>query len=383
MFDPGNYTPHYVENLRNALAGMELDVAVITSPPLFEPHARMDSAGVENYFFRSINGHRSSFYRRHPTLRRVLKALTYPAGLWRTWRALKKQSPGIFHVQWALLPVLDTVLIRKLRSKGWRIVYTAHDLAYELSGPLRRRLYRRIYLGVDAVIVHSDGMEQKLRNAGERLRQVRVIPEGISSLPLSAGLDQSGARRILQLDSTGPVLLFFGFIKPYKGLEYLLRAWARVHEQYPTARLLVAGEAMSPTRPFLRLIDSLRIQESVTLRLGYVPRSEVQYFFCAADAVVLPYTQTSSSGVVPLAYRYARPVIATCAGGVPEIVKDGETGFLVPPREEQALAGTICLAFRDRDRLALMGARGREWFESERRWDQVARQTVELYSSLV
>jgi D-inositol-3-phosphate glycosyltransferase len=147
--------------------------------------------------------------------------------------------------------------------------------------------------------------------------------------------------------------------------------------------LLIAGEAMLPVRPFHRLIGTLKIEDTVVLRVGYVPRSEAQYFFCAADAVVLPYLQISTSSIVPLAYRYARPVIATSAGGLPEIVRDGETGYLVPPGSEALLSEAICRGFRDPESLAGMGAHGREWFESQRGWDEVALQTIALYCSVV
>jgi glycosyltransferase involved in cell wall biosynthesis len=383
MFDPGNFTPHYVENLCRALAALDLQVDLVTSSPLFEQTSNIGSVAVENYFFKIAEGSGKGFFRRHPTLRRALKLLSYPAGLWRTWRALKVQSPGILHVQWALVPWLDAVLIRKLRSKGWRVVYTAHDVVSELDQPVRRWMFRRIYREVDAVIVHTPGLAGKLCNdSGDVLREVRDIPEGVSTFPLSPGVDRSNARRILGLNPTGPLLLFFGMIKRYKGLEHLLRAWPRVTQEFPHARLLIAGEAMLPMRPFHRLIGALKIEDSVVLRVGYVPQSEAQYFFCAADAVVLPYLQISTSGIVPMAYRYGRPVIATSAGGLPEIVRDGETGYLAPPSSEAPLAEAICRGFRNPESLAEMGARGRQWFETERGWDEVARQTAALYCSL-
>lgn len=384
IFDPGNFTPYYVENLCEALAGLGLQVDLITSSPLFEPANNLAGVGVENHFFKLTAGAGRFFFRRHGTLRRALKISSYPFGLWRTWLAMKSHPPGILHVQWALIPLLDALLFRKLRSKGWRVVYTAHDVDTELNRPFRRWMFRRIYRETDAVIVHTAGLARKLRDdSGDVLREVREIPEGISTFPLSSGLDRRSARRVLGLDCAGPLLLFFGMIKPYKGLEYLLRAWARVMEEFPNARLLIAGEAMSRMRPFYRLIENLKIGDSIVLRLGFVPRAETQYFFCACDAVVLPYVRISTSSIVPLAYRYARPVIATYTGGLPEIVKDGQTGFLVPPRAEEPLADAIRRGFRQPESLAGMGAHARHWFEKERGWDEIARRTADLYRSLL
>jgi glycosyltransferase involved in cell wall biosynthesis len=114
-----------------------------------------------------------------------------------------------------------------------------------VNRPFRRALFRRIYREADAVIVHSAALAQKLRDdSGDVLREVRLIPEGVSTFPLSSDLDQYSARRYLGLVSAGPLLLFFGMIKRYKGLEYLLRAWIRVTQEFPEARLLIAGEAL-------------------------------------------------------------------------------------------------------------------------------------------
>lgn len=383
MFDPGNFTPHYVENLSKGLVRLGIEVELITSSRLFEEAGQPDSIGVENYFFKITGGARRDFFRRHATLRRFVKALGYPLGLWRTWRALRVQPPGILHVQWSLVPSLDAVLLRKLRARGWHVVYTAHEVVSEIGRPFKRWLFGRIYREADAIVVHTPGLARKLRDwGGPGLGEVREIPEGISTFPLSPGVDQKRARAVLGLEPGGPVLLFFGLLKPNKGLGYLLRAWRRVVEEFPDARLLIAGEAMLPLRLIEGLIRELKIGDSVQLRPGYVPQSEVQYFFCAADAVVLPYVRITTSSVVPLAYRFACPVIATSAGALHELVRDGETGFLTPPGAEEPLAEAICRGFRDRELLERMGVRARDWFEKERAWDQVAVRTAALYRSL-
>src|SRR5260370_1609246 len=136
----------------------------------------------------------------------------------------------------------------------------------------------------DAVVVHSGAMAQVLRDhSGEVVRQIHEIPQGVCMFSFSPDVDRGRARQILGLDSDAPMLLFFGMIKPYKGLEYLLRAWPGVLAEFPRSKLLIAGEPMLPFQPFERLIDNLKIRDSVVLKLGYVPSSQAQYFSCAAD----------------------------------------------------------------------------------------------------
>jgi D-inositol-3-phosphate glycosyltransferase len=380
MLDPGNYTPHYVADLCAALASLDVQVELITSPPLFEEVERSHYFQTQELFFPSVRGARRQFLRRHARLRQALKALSYPLGLWRTWKALKDRSPGVLHVQWALIPALDAVLLRKLRGRGWRVVYTAHDLITDLARPFNGGQWRRMYRQTDAVIVHLARLAKVLRDhSGDILREIREIPQGVSTFSVSRDADRGRARQMLGLDADAPVLLFFGMIKPYKGLESLLRAWPQVLVEFPKSKLLIAGEPMLPFQPLERLIDNLNIRDSVVLKLGYVPSSQAQYLFCAADAVVLPYVEISTSGVVPVAYHYARPVIATSVGGLPELVKEGQTGFLVRPGSETALAEAICRGLRNPSVLAEMGVRGHEWFEREHSWSAVAQQTLELY----
>jgi len=383
LFDAGNFTPHYDQNLGCALAALGVEVELITAPPLFEAVEENACFPTKPQFFLSLGGPRKRLLQRYALLRQLLRAITYPAGLWRTWKSLRERPPGIFHVQWALFPELDVILLRKLRSRGWQVVYTAHDLITELArsgvgSP------RRIYRETDAVVVHTESLKRTLlHHSGDAVCEVRRIPEGPSTFPLCRDFSRAKARERLGTDAKAPHVLFFGMIKAYKGLPYLLRAWPRVLQEFPHAKLVIAGEPMDPSVSIDDLIDSQDIRHSTVTRLEYVPISEAQYLFYAADVVVLPYVHISTSGVVPLAFHYSRPVIATNVGGMPEIVEEGRTGFLVPPCRVPELADSICRGLRDPEMLAEMGRLGHERWEAEHSWPEVARQTAELYRSLL
>ncbi len=156
-------------------------------------------------------------------------------------------------------------------------------------------------------------------------------------------MDAAQAKKSLGLD--GPVILFFGFVRKYKGLKYLIQAMPEVLRSVG-ARLLIVGEFWEDKQPYLQLIEELGLAQAVTIVDRYIPNEELGLYFSAADVVVLPYVDATQSAIVSLAYAFDRPVITTAVGGLPEVVRDGETGFIVPPRDSQALAAAVVRYFK-------------------------------------
>ncbi|MGZ9005507.1 MAG: hypothetical protein ACXW20_17165, partial [Burkholderiales bacterium] len=123
IYDPGHFTPYYNAGLCAQLAAMGERCVLITSPPTFEAVAP-NGYDVSFLFFRFLQGRAGAMLRRRPRLRQILKAIDYPGGVWRTYRSLKRQQPGIFHIHFAVVPLLDALLAGALRRRGWRVVYT-------------------------------------------------------------------------------------------------------------------------------------------------------------------------------------------------------------------------------------------------------------------
>jgi glycosyltransferase involved in cell wall biosynthesis len=142
------------------------------------------------------------------------------------------------------------------------------------------------------------------------------------------------------------VLLFFGFVRRYKGLRNLIRALATVREQLP-ARLLVVGEFWEDERPYRDLVRQLGLEGAVEFHNTYVPNEEMAVYFSAADAVVLPYLEATQSGVAQIALGFEKPVIATSVGGMAETIVDGQTGLIVPPGDNAALSAAIVRYFQE------------------------------------
>ncbi len=153
------------------------------------------------------------------------------------------------------------------------------------------------------------------------------------------------ARTELHIPAAQKLLLFFGFVREYKGLRHLLRAMPDIAAHDKDIRLMVVGEFGSDKDSYLSLIEACGIRSSVTLVDGYIPDKEIEPYFAACDLVVLPYESATQSGIVQIAYSFEKPVIATDVGGLPDVVTDGRTGYLVPPKDPAALAQAVIRYF--------------------------------------
>jgi len=387
MLDPGNFTPQYTTNLCSSLAELGVYATLITSPPQFGAMPAPRGYGVVNCFYQRVSGPgwlRSALAHR-PRLRMLVKAGAYPFGLACTKRLLGFQkSPGIIHYQWAHWPILDHALVTLLRRAGWRVVATAHEFAPPPFPSLWRRQARRFYRSVDAVVVHTAGLAEQ---AGVELdiprSRLHVIAGGDLGVFQSAPLSREEARAQVGIAGSAPVLLFFGMIKPPKGLVHLLRAMPAVLQEFPDARLVIAGEPVENFDRYRQAIEDLGISRGVIARLGYVQDDQVGAYFQASDLVILPHTESVLSGVAWIAMGLGRPIVGTNVGGLSDLVEDEVNGLLVPPGSPAPLGHAIIRILRDPGQLARMGARNRERARTGLQWSQTANETLRLYRRLM
>jgi glycosyltransferase involved in cell wall biosynthesis len=196
----------------------------------------------------------------------------------------------------------------------------------------------------DAFIVQSETVRSELLSFRPDCRH-RLVPHPVYEI-FPPAVPKSAARTRLGIRDRR-VLLFFGYIRAYKGLRTLLEALPEILKRMPV-RLVVCGEFYEGRADTLDLIAGLGIGNAVTLNDRFIPNEEVGDYFCAADLVVLPYVAASQSGIVQIATHYDRPVVATSVGGLPETVRNGRTGYLVPPGDSKALAGAVLRYFREK-----------------------------------
>jgi glycosyltransferase involved in cell wall biosynthesis len=289
----------------------------------------------------------------------------------------------IVHAQWwsYILAPVYVVVLTLARLRGRVVVLTLHNVAPHETSRWRRLMNRLVLRLADHYIVHAEQNRESLVRVHKRAPgRVSVVPHGILEVP-RRGLTRAQARANLGLAENCRAVLFFGHIRPYKGLDTLLRAFQLVRGKVQGAVLLVAGVAWKDAEPPGRLIRDLGLESQVVASLRFVPEGEVETYFVACDVVALPYTHfDAQSGVGTLALSFGKPLVVTDVGGLPELV--GDPRAVVPAADPEALAGAISAVLEDTELRARLEEKSRErarLFE----WDNVGARTREVYASLM
>lgn len=302
---------------------------------------------------------------------------------------LTAQRPQIIHFQLLADPERDYYFLKILKFLGFKLVYTAHNLLPHVTTPRDKEIFRRIYHLVDRIVVHA------AKNKEEMIEQFSVDPAKISAIPHGAyqifyrakRYEKQEAREILGIARDKKVILFFGAIQRYKGLEYLVDAFREVRKGLSNGVLLVVGQVPAADTEavayYSRFFESMEKEEGVIFRKGYLNFDEVGPYFSASDLVALPYVKTYQSGILALAYGAGRPVIVTDTGGLGEAVEEGKNGFVVPPQNVERLAEAIRSVFANPARAEEMGRHAKYLSEGKYSWEEAARQTAELYRSVI
>lgn len=271
----------------------------------------------------------------------------FPWTWWRTFQRIRRLQPDLLLLQWWTpfwTPVLFTLTAWIHRRTKIPILFLCHHVIPPDGGPLDWSLARIVFRRAQGFIVLSEEDFALLRRA---LPQAYIRGTTLPGLEIFEGaqVDLLEARSQLGLPAQAPVLLFFGFVRRYKGLRYLLHALPQVRASFPDVQLLVVGEFWEDERPYHELISGLGLNECVHLVNRYVPNEETGLYFSAADVVTLPYLEASQSGVVQMAFAFGRPVITTKVGGLAETVEHNHSGLIVPPADSEALAEAIICYF--------------------------------------
>ncbi|MDO6431470.1 glycosyltransferase [Flavitalea sp. BT771] len=266
-----------------------------------------------------------------------------PLNWWLVGEELRRLRPDIIVVRYWLPfmgPALGTILRRVRRNKHTRIIALTDNIIPHERRPGDIPFTRYFLKSCDAFITMSEKVMQDLR-LFEKDKPALQVPHPLydnfgEPIPLTAAraiLREKG----LKAEENDRILLFFGFIRKYKGLDLLLEAMADERIRAAGIKLLVAGEFYEDERVYREQIERLGIRDRLLLRTDFIPDQDVKYYLCAADAVVQPYRNATQSGVTPLAYHFGKPMIVTNVGGLPALVPHERVGLVVQP-EAAALA---------------------------------------------
>ncbi|MBN1351623.1 glycosyltransferase [candidate division KSB1 bacterium] len=215
--------------------------------------------------------------------------------------------------------------------------------------PHERRFYDGLLtwwglLSVDYFIVQSKSVRQDLLKFRPKA-VFKEVPHPVYEI-FKNSYSQPDAKLKLGIDAAEKVILFFGYIRAYKGLNLLIEAFPLMMQKMKM-RLIVAGEFYEGREQTLDQIEKLKLGKSLILKDDYIPNEEVGIYFSAADVVVLPYISATQSGIIQIAYNYNKPVITTRVGGLHEVVRNGITGFVIPPQQPQAIAQAVIRFFEE------------------------------------
>ncbi|MCK4412007.1 MAG: glycosyltransferase [Candidatus Eisenbacteria sp.] len=263
-----------------------------------------------------------------------------PWSWWRTARWALEADPDLLLFKYWMpffAPAFGTIARLVRRRRPVRVVFVCDNIIPHERSPIDLPLTRYALRAVDGFVVMSASVRDDLL-ALRPQAPWKLVPHPIYNI-FGERIPKAEARRRLGLEP-GPLLLFFGYVRAYKGLDLLLRALPRIRARVP-ARLLVAGEFYEGEARYRRLAGELGITDAVHFCSDYIPEQDVAAYFSAADVTVLPYRSATQSGIVQVAYQLDTPVICTDVGGLAEVVPDGSSGFVVPPDDIEALADAV------------------------------------------
>jgi glycosyltransferase involved in cell wall biosynthesis len=368
LVDPSAFTPPYDRALAAALARAGAEVELLTTRFLYGPVPPAEGYRVEERFYR-----RSAARGLDASARLPFKALEHVPDMLRFRR--RATDADVIHYQWLTIPSLDTRLLPPLRPR----VMTAHYILPPQPSRRQVRTARRVFEAMDAAVAHSEHGAARLRDeVGLDPAKVRVIPHGafdyLTRLP-----EEKPLPRELE-GAEGPVILSFGLLRPYKGVENLLAAYGPIAASNPGAELWIVGNPRMDVGPLRR--QAAEVGGRVRTVTRFVDEAEVPAIFRRADLVVLPYLDAEHSGVLYTGLAFGKPLVLSAVGGFPEVAEAG-AARLVPPGDTDALAATLAELIEDETARAELAAAATRAAAGPFSWDEAARRTLDLYRELI
>jgi glycosyltransferase involved in cell wall biosynthesis len=382
LIDPSAYTPPYDRALAAALAAQGAEVELITSKFTYGPVPEPEGYEVSYDFYGRLSrrARRLSKAARHlPEMRQLRKKIE------------SAPDPLITHYQWLTAPRFDRRLISNRRPR----VMTAHYILPPDPAAKQVRMAKKIFGGMDAVIAHSErGRRRLVEEVGLPAERVRVIPHGtfdyLTRLPQEKPLpkelrDPSPVWEEVD-EPEAPVILFFGLLRPYKGIDVLLKA----AEQLVAPAGEISPELWIVGNPRMDLTELKERASKLPLDVRWVTRfiedPEIPAIMREADVLVLPYVDGEQSGVLYTGLAFGKAMVVSDIGGIGEVAREHQAARLVPPADALTLGRELAALTRGEGAAAAreeLAARSRAAAGGPFAWDGIASQTLRLYEELL
>ena len=393
---------HYAYQLCSALSDEGLRVTLITGAVyelkdfphnfqvsnilnlwnLFDPKSMEDPP--RNFIFRLLR-------KIHWTFRRGLRAYKLIREWFLLTNYLIQLQPDLIQFGKINFP-FEAIFLKRLRNHGLTLTQICHEFERrENNGAFSTmidRMYKSVYTNFSCIFFHAKENRDRFISVypSYPTHKTSIIPHGNEEFFLSIENDSICSDDVRQgygIPKEVPVVLFFGILSPSKGIDVLIEAFSFVREECDS-RLLIAGY---PTKymniqQLKHLIKEQKLEDSIILDTRYIPSEEVGALMKLASVVVYPYISSTQSGALQVAYSFGRPVIATNVGGLPEVVEDGLSGYLVPPQEPLTLSKKIIDVICNHNLAIQMGMYAKQLSETKYSWPPIARRISSVYKDL-
>jgi glycosyltransferase involved in cell wall biosynthesis len=364
LVDPPAYTPPYDHALAGALARAGVSVELSTSRPTYDAPAPDGFTQSEDFYRRAMARDRSTNARRAYKLAEHLPDMLHH-------RRSGGRGVDVVHYQWLTLEALDAALL----ARGVPRVFTSHNVLRRGAGRLREQGARRIVAASDAVVVHTHaGAREIVARYGADPARVKRIPHGAFDYLASQPRAQPLPPELAAVE--GPVILCFGVLRPYKGVDVLIEAF----EGIGGAELWVVGRPWMDVEP-LRAAAA-RVGGTVRFVDRFVAENELPAYFRRADVVALPYRDIDQSGVLYTALAFGKAIVASSIGGFAEVADDHGALVPVPPGDPNALRAALATLVSDSAARAAQEARAAAAAAGPYSWDEAARLTLAVYEEV-
>jgi glycosyltransferase involved in cell wall biosynthesis len=372
MVDPSLFTLPYDHELCQALAAMGLRVRLV-GRPLRAGETTVSPPGYDFdplYYRRSEAAGEDS----KPDTLRFGKGLEHLLDSTRLSRSARRTPPRVVHFQWLPLPWADRPFLAAM-ARLCPLVLTVHDATARGGrgfAPLQTLGFRGALRHFSALIVHNEAGRRALLDLGVDRASIEILPHPPLPLPPTAAMTEP--------DFGKPVLLIFGEIKPYKGVDLAIEALAQLPERHRgRTRLVVAGKAHMPVTGLQTLARDLGVESRVQWIDRYLGLDELPALLGSASVFLLPYRESDASGVLAQVLQLGRPIIASNTGSFPELVGAAGCGEVVEPGDATALANAICRLLDDPDLAARMGAAASRLSQTMPGWGEMAKALRAVY----